>query len=77
MLNSGSGLKNHAKRLKKWDVEFKKYVAGLKAKKMTIIVGDLNVAHNEIDIKNPKINKKNAGFTIEERENFTKVSINF
>ena len=53
VLNAGSGLKNLDKRLTKWDVEFKKYVADLKKKKMTIIIGDLNVAHHEIDIKNP------------------------
>jgi exodeoxyribonuclease-3 len=73
VLNSGSGLKNLNQRIKKWDVEFKKYVNQLKSKKMTIVLGDLNVAHQEIDIKNPKINKKNAGFTIEERNNFQKV----
>lgn len=71
--NSGSGLKNLDRRLTKWDVEFKKYVAGLKAKKMTVILGDLNVAHQEIDIKLPKINLKSAGFTVQERDNFSKV----
>ena len=73
VLNSGSGLKNLKKRINKWDVEFKKYVAKLKEKKMTIILGDLNVAHKEIDIKNPKINKKTSGFTPQERSNFDKV----
>lgn len=73
VMNSGSGLKNLKARIEKWDVEFKKYVAKLKAQKMTIIIGDLNVAHQEIDIKNPKINKKSSGFTIEERTNFSRV----
>ena len=50
-----------------WEDEFKKYLIGLDRIKPVIICGDLNVAHNEIDLKNPKSNRKNAGFTDEER----------
>lgn len=46
----------------------RKYLVGLKEKKDVILTGDLNVAHNEIDLKNPKTNRKNAGFTEEERQ---------
>ncbi len=51
-----------------WEEEFRKYLKKLDNKKPVIICGDLNVAHKEIDLKNPKSNKKNAGFTNEERE---------
>lgn len=51
-----------------WEDEFKKYVSKLDEKKPVVICGDLNVAHKEIDLKNPKSNRKNAGFTDEERE---------
>ena len=47
------------------------YLCGLKAKKSVILTGDLNVAHNEIDLKNPKTNRRNAGFTDEERQGLT------
>ena len=50
---------------------FRKYVSELDAKKPVVVCGDLNVAHKEIDLKNPKTNTKNAGFTKEEREGFT------
>ena len=50
-----------------WEEEFRKYLKKLDNKKPVIICGDLNVAHNEIDLKNPKSNRKNAGFTDEER----------
>ena len=50
-----------------WEDEFKKYLISLDRIKPVIICGDLNVAHNEIDLKNPKSNRKNAGFTDEER----------
>lgn len=75
VMNAGQGLKNLDDRINKWDVAFKKYVGNLKEKKTTVILGDLNVAHKEIDIANPKINKKSAGFTIEERNNFSNVRI--
>ena len=71
--NSGQALARLEYRIKKWDVEFKKYVKNLNNTKPTIVCGDLNVAHREIDISNPKGNLKNSGFTIEERDNFQKL----
>ncbi len=56
-----------------WEDAFLAYLDGLKAKKPVIICGDLNVAHQEIDLKNPKTNRKSAGFTDEEREKFSTV----
>lgn len=50
-----------------WEDDFKAYLKLLEKKKPVIVCGDLNVAHNEIDLKNPKTNRKNAGFTDEER----------
>ena len=54
-----------------WEDAFLAYVDGLQEKKPVIFCGDLNVAHKEIDLKNPKTNRKNAGFTDEEREKFS------
>ena len=54
-----------------WEADFMAYLKKLDEKKPVIVCGDLNVAHEEIDIKNPKTNRKNAGFTDEEREKFT------
>ncbi len=54
-----------------WDDAFRQYLLELDAKKPVILCGDLNVAHQEIDLKNPKTNRKNAGFTDEEREKMT------
>ncbi len=54
-----------------WEDDFRAYVMALDKKKPVIICGDLNVAHKEIDLKNPKTNTKNAGFTKEEREKMT------
>ena len=54
-----------------WEDALREYILALDAKKPVIYCGDLNVAHNEIDLKNPKTNHKNAGFTDEEREKFT------
>lgn len=54
-----------------WEEDFKDYLDGLKSRKEVILCGDLNVAHQEIDLKNPKANKKNAGFTQEERDKMT------
>lgn len=54
-----------------WEDAFLAYVDSLKEKKSVIFCGDLNVAHKEIDLKNPKTNRKNAGFTDEEREKFS------
>lgn len=53
-----------------WEDEFRKYVNALKKTKPVIICGDLNVAHKEIDLKNPDTNRRSAGFTDEEREKF-------
>lgn len=55
----------------KWEDDFRAYVKGLTEKKGVIICGDLNVAHQEIDLKNPKTNRRNPGFTDEERGQFT------
>lgn len=57
----------------KWEDDFRKYLIKLKSKKSVILCGDLNVAHNDIDLKNPSSNHNNAGFTNEEREKFTKL----
>ena len=56
-----------------WDEAFRAYVSSLKDMKGVIVCGDLNVAHNPIDLKNPKSNERNAGYTIEERQQFTKL----
>ena len=55
----------------KWEDDFRKYLENLDNKKPVILCGDLNVAHKEIDLKNPKTNRHNAGFTDEEREKMT------
>ena len=57
----------------KWEDDFRAYLLSLNEKKPVIMTGDLNVAHQEIDLKNPKTNRKNAGFTQEERDKFTKL----
>lgn len=54
-----------------WEDEFLKYLKNLEKTKPVIVCGDLNVAHKEIDLKNPKTNTRNAGFTIEERDKFS------
>lgn len=56
-----------------WERDFLQYLLKLEEKKPVIVCGDLNVAHQEIDLKNPKTNRRNAGFTDEERECFTRV----
>lgn len=56
-----------------WEDEFRSYILKLNNINPVILCGDLNVAHKEIDLKNPKINKKSAGFTNEEREKMTKL----
>lgn len=56
-----------------WEDVFRAYLLELDAKKPVILCGDLNVAHNEIDLKNPKTNRRNAGFTDEEREKMTEL----
>ena len=57
----------------KWEDDFKAYLLVLDARKPVIVCGDMNVAHEEIDIKNPKTNRRNAGFTDEEREKMTEL----
>ena len=54
-----------------WEDDFRQFLKALDAKKPVVVCGDLNVAHEEIDIKNPKTNRRNAGFTDEEREKMT------
>lgn len=54
-----------------WEDEFRSFLAALKAKKPVAVCGDMNVAHKEIDLKNPKTNQRNAGFTKEERDKMT------
>ncbi len=56
-----------------WDDEFRNYLKMLDAKKPVVVCGDMNVAHQEIDLKNPKTNRRNAGFTDEERGKFTQL----
>ncbi len=70
--NSQDELKRLDYRMK-WEDDFKKYLLSLSQKKGVIICGDLNVAHEEIDIKNPKTNHHNAGFTDEERNKMTEL----
>ena len=68
--NSQDGLKRLDYRMT-WEDDFLSYLKGLEEKKPVVVCGDLNVAHQEIDLKNPKSNRKNAGFTDEERAKFT------
>lgn len=68
--NSQNELKRLDYRMK-WEDDFREYLLRLNKKKPVILCGDLNVAHNEIDLKNPKRNRKNAGFSDEEREKMT------
>ena len=68
--NSQDGLARLDYRMA-WEEAFKAYLLGLKERKGVVLCGDLNVAHEEIDLKNPKTNRKNAGFTDEEREKFS------
>ena len=68
--NSQDGLRRLDYRMK-WEDDFREYLLKLDAVKPVIACGDMNVAHQEIDLKNPKTNRRNAGFTDEEREKFT------
>ncbi|MEG1580060.1 MAG: exodeoxyribonuclease III [Bacteroidaceae bacterium] len=70
--NSQEELKRIDYRMQ-WEEDFRKHVLLLDQKKPTIVCGDLNVAHQEIDLKNPKSNHKNPGFSDEEREKFTQL----
>lgn len=73
--NSQSELARLSYRMK-WEDDFLAYLKKLEQSKPVIFCGDLNVAHKEIDLKNPKTNRKNAGFTDEEREKFTHLTEN-
>ena len=68
--NSQNELKRLDYRMK-WEDDFRNYLIELDKKKSVIMCGDLNVAHQEIDLRNPKTNRKNAGFTDEERNKFS------
>ncbi|MBQ1611785.1 MAG: exodeoxyribonuclease III [Muribaculaceae bacterium] len=68
--NSQDGLRRLDYRMK-WEDDFRAYLLKLNENKPVIVCGDLNVAHEEIDLKNPKTNRKNAGFTDEERAKMT------
>lgn len=70
--NSQDGLARLSYRME-WEDAFRAYLKKLEEKKPVIFCGDLNVAHKEIDLKNPKTNRKNAGFTDEERGKFTEL----
>ena len=70
--NSQDGLKRLDYRME-WEKAFLAYLKKLEEKKPVIFCGDLNVAHQEIDLKNPKTNRKNAGFTDEERARFSEL----
>jgi exodeoxyribonuclease-3 len=70
--NSQDGLKRLDYRMT-WEDAFRAYLLRLDAQKPVILCGDLNVAHEEIDIKNPKTNRHNAGFTDEERAKFSEL----
>ncbi len=70
--NSQRGLERLTYRME-WEDAFRAYLKELDGKKPVILCGDLNVAHKEIDLKNPKTNRKNAGFTDEERGKFTEL----
>lgn len=68
--NSQDGLRRLDYRMQ-WEDDFRHFLKSLDAKKPVVVCGDMNVAHEEIDIKNPKTNRRNAGFTDEEREKMT------
>lgn len=68
--NSQDGLRRLEYRMR-WEDDFRRYLLELDSRKPVILCGDLNVAHEEIDLKNPKTNRRNAGFTDEEREKMT------
>ena len=73
--NSQDGLRRLDYRMK-WEDDFQAYLHKLDEKKPVIVCGDMNVAHQEIDLKNPKTNHKNAGFTDEEREKMSQLLSN-
>lgn len=57
----------------KWEDDFRNFLNDLRKTKPVVVTGDMNVAHKEIDLKNPKTNRKNAGFTDEERQKMTEL----
>jgi len=71
--NSQRGLTRLDYRTQEWDPAFRSHLKKLERKKPVLFCGDLNVAHAEIDLTNPKTNRRNAGFTNEERENFSRL----
>jgi len=70
--NSQDGLRRLDYRMQ-WEDAFRQYLLGLDSRKPVVVCGDLNVAHQEIDLKNPKTNRKNAGFTDQERDKMTQL----
>ena len=68
--NSQDGLRRLDYRMQ-WENDFRAYLQGLDSRKPVVVCGDMNVAHKEIDLKNPKTNRQNAGFTDEERIQMT------
>lgn len=68
--NSQDGLRRLDYRMR-WEDDFRNFLLRLDAEKPVLVCGDLNVAHREIDLKNPKTNRRNAGFTDEERQRFS------
>lgn len=70
--NAQEGLKRLDYRMR-WEDDFRSWLTGMAAKKPVIVCGDMNVAHEEIDLKNPKTNHKNAGFSDEERAKFSEL----
>lgn len=68
--NSQDGLRRLDYRMQ-WENDFRAYLQGLDSRKPVVVCGDMNVAHKEIDLKNPKTNRQNAGFTDEERQQMT------
>ena len=70
--NSQDGLRRLDYRMQ-WENDFRAYLQGLDSRKPVVVCGDMNVAHKEIDLKNPKTNRQNAGFTDEERAKMTEL----
>lgn len=71
--NSQNELRRLDYRVQTWDIAFREHLQQLDTKKPVVFCGDLNVAHKEIDLANPKTNRRNAGFTDEERESFNQL----
>ena len=68
--NSQDGLRRLDYRMR-WEDDFRRYLQGLDSRKPVVVCGDMNVAHHEVDLKKPKTNRQNAGFTDEERNQMT------